>query len=429
MKAIYKVILLAPAMALILFPAAAVASGQQSDPREAESAAESGAFYGSATPVAVTFGEYIQLVMSRNHAMAAERMRAPIAEAEIKAAKVLPDPELAFEGADDLYSIELGYTIEFGRKRGARIDYARTMAQMEKFEVEIFAAELRLAAAEAFIEAVAQGEMLEVKKSSYQYMHQLSRSDSLRYLAGEITLNEARQSSLEAKTLLGEVYEQEGVYLSSLALLGYFTGITPDTLLLPTGEVETHIAGMPLPALVNEGLHNRVENELAMRSVELAHRELAIAKSERKPDVDVFIGYERDWKGFYRSRDMLKGGVTIPLKFSSINKGALRAAELAVEKERRQEKDVQAAIEAEILQAYHLYNASVKNYEHYRSGIMDQAREVLDGIAYGYMAGETDVLEVLVAQRTYNETCEQFIESKKNARSAAVNLLFACGKL
>ncbi|MCC8036479.1 MAG: TolC family protein [Rikenellaceae bacterium] len=382
-----------------------------------------------ATPVAVTFDQYIEMVMLRNHGMAAEMMRNPIARAEIEAAKVLPDPELAFEGADDLYSIELGYTIEFGRKRGARINYARTFAQMEKFEVEIFAAELRLTAAEAYIEALAQREMLEVARSSYDYMIQLSRSDSLRHLAGEITLNEARQSSLEAKTLLGEVYRQEGTYLASLAVLGYFTGISADTLLLPAGEVETHIAESPLPALIGIGLQNRIENELAIHSVELARRELALAKSERKPDVDVFIGYERDWKGFYRSREMLKGGVTIPLKFSAINKGSVRAAKFAVEQERRQEMNVQAGIETEIVQAYHLYHASLNNYEHYLSGIMDQARQVLDGIVYSYMAGETDVLEVLVAQRTYNETREQFIESKKDVQTAAVNLLYACGHL
>ncbi|MCD7968983.1 MAG: TolC family protein [Alistipes sp.] len=379
--------------------------------------------------VSLTFEEYLEMVMSRNHGLAVERLRVPIAEAEIKAARVAPDPEFAFEGAGEMYSIELGYTIEFGRKRRGRINYAKTFAEMEKSELRLFTAELRLAAAEAFIEAMAEAQMLEVKRSSYEYMLELSGSDSLRFRAGEITENEARQSALEANTLLGEVYQQEGDYLAALAVLGYFTGISSDTLVMPAGVIRDEMGEVSLSALVANGLANRVENELAMQSVELARRELAVAKSEQKPDVDIFIGYERDWKGFYNSRKLLKGGVTIPLKFSAVNKGSVRAAGYAVEQERRQEMNVHAQIETEIVQAFHLYNAARKTYNHYLSGVMEQARKVLDGAVYSYMAGETDLLEVLIAQRTYNEIREEFIESGKEARLATVNLMFACGML
>lgn len=377
--------------------------------------------------VTVTIDNYLEMVMSRNHAMAAERFRAPIADAELNASKVLVDPELTFEGSEDIYSLELGYTIEFGRKRGMRIRQARNFAAMERDEIELFAAELRLAAAEAFIEALAESELLEVKRSSYDYMVELSRSDSLRFLSGEITENDARQSSLEARMLLGELFEQEGEYLASLVVLGLYAGISADTLLVPSGEMRIDIEAGPLPYLIDAGQQNRIEAALAQRSIEMAQRELAVVRSEQKPDVDVFIGYERDWKGLLPRKHMLTGGVTIPLKFSAINKGAVRGAQLAVEQQRRQELGVRAEIEAEIAAAYHQYNAALKTYNHFRSGIMEQAHKVLEGFVYGYRAGETDILEVLIAQRIYNETREQFIESKKNARTAAVNLLYSCG--
>ncbi|MCC8019676.1 MAG: TolC family protein [Rikenellaceae bacterium] len=377
--------------------------------------------------LSVTPAGYLDMVMNRNHGLAAEYFRTAIAEAELKAARVINDPELTFEGSKEVWSLELGYTVEFGRKRGARIRQARTFAEMERQEVELYAAELRLAAAEAYIEAVAEAEMLEVRRSSYEYMLEMSRSDSLRFLAGEITENDARQSSLEARTLLGEVYRQEGDYMASLVVLGFYAGVRADTLLVPTGDIRADINAAPLPLLIERGQEMRTETALANLGIEMARRELAIARSDRKPDVDVFLGYERDWKGLLPRKHMLTGGVTIPLKFSSANKGAVRAATLAVGQEMRAESGVRAEIEAEIAAAYYIYVAALRNYDHYRSGIMEEARRVLDGFVYGYRAGETDILEVLIAQRTYNETREQFIESRKEARLAAVNLQYACG--
>ncbi|MCD8174088.1 MAG: TolC family protein [Alistipes sp.] len=405
------------------YPAGLATAAHKADTTEINATAS--LFGGPTLPV--TPAAYLQMVMNRNHGLAAENFRGSIAEAELKAAKVVNDPELTFEGSKEVYSLELGYTVEFGRKRGARIRQARTFAEMERHEADLYAAELRLAAAEAYIEAVAEAEMLEVRRSSYHYMLEMSRSDSLRYLAGEITENDARQSSLEARTLLGEVYRQEGDYMASLVVLGFYAGVGADTLLLPVGEVRADIDAAPLPLLIERGHEGRVETALANLGVEMARRDLAVARSEQKPDVDLFIGYERDWKGMLPRKHMLTGGVTIPLKFSSANKGAVRAASLAVGQEVRAETGVRAEIEAEIAAAYYLYNAALRNYDHYRSGIMDEARRVLDGFVYGYRAGETDILEVLIAQRTYNETREQYIESQKDARLAAVNLLYACG--
>ena len=77
----------------------------------------------------------------------------------------------------------------------------------------------RADAADFFFEAILQRELLGVQNRSYQYMLQLSQSDSLRYAAGEITENDARQSKLEAMTLLNAVYTQEAAYQSALVML------------------------------------------------------------------------------------------------------------------------------------------------------------------------------------------------------------------
>ena len=82
-----------------------------------------------------------------------------------------------------------------GNKRGARIKLARTQAELEKLFLQQGFQDLRAEAADLFLEAILQRELLEVQKSSYEYMYQLSQSDSLRYVSGEITENDVRQSN------------------------------------------------------------------------------------------------------------------------------------------------------------------------------------------------------------------------------------------
>ena len=56
----------------------------------------------------------------------------------------------------------------------------RTQAELEKLVLQQGFQDLRAEAADLFLEAILQRELLEVQKSSYEYMYQLSQSDSLR---------------------------------------------------------------------------------------------------------------------------------------------------------------------------------------------------------------------------------------------------------
>jgi len=52
---------------------------------------------------------------------------------------------------------------------------------------------------------------------------------------------------------------------------------------------------------------------------------------------------------------------------------------------------------------------------------------VLDGIVFRYRRGETGILDVLIAQRTYNDIQEQYFETVKEYHSALVELQRSCG--
>ncbi len=369
----------------------------------------------------LTFREYLDRVGKKNLSFLAEKLNVSIADAEVIAQKVLPDPEIEFEAADESFSLGVAYSVELG-KRGARVRLAKSAADYEKLNLEYFYQELRSEAAELFLEAILQRELYQVKIESYEYMRQLSQSDSLRFIAGEITENDARQSKLEAVTLLNEVFGQQAEYQAALIQFGQFMGLPVDTLMEPVGTWEALSRDFQLTELVQWGLERRIDLIAARKNIEISRNEYRLAKAERRPDIGLSLLYDREWRGFIPPARSYVAGVSVPLKFSNLNKGELRAAQFRMEQTGLEEKDLELQIQAEIAQAWYFYQAEKKKVAQYQAGLLEESQKVLDGMVYTYQRGETGILDVLIAQRTHNEVREEYLETMKGYVSSLVEL-------
>lgn len=375
----------------------------------------------------ISFEEYLNRVGKNNLNYLAEKLNVSIADAEIIAQKIFPDPELGFEAGNETFSLGLSYSLELGNKRGARIQLARSQAELEKLTLEQGFQELRAEAANLFLEAILQRELFKVQQSSYEYMLKLSQSDSLRYVAGEITENDARQSKLEAVTLLNTVYGQEAAYQSALVMLNRHMGVAADTLHIPFGNWDELSREFDLPELVKVGLNNRIDLLAVQKSTEVTTREYRLTKAERRPNIGLSVSYERDWNGFLPPARSATAGISVPLTFSNINKGAIKAAKFRITQSEIIEKDMELQIQAEITQAWFGYEAEKKKVAQFKSGMLEDSQKVLDGMVYKYKRGETNILDVLVAQRTYNEVQQEYLETMKGYVTSLVELEKSCG--
>lgn len=375
----------------------------------------------------LSFSEFLNQVGKNNLSYLAEKYNVNIAEAEIIAQKVLPDPDLDFEAANDAFKLGVSYNLELGNKRGARVRLAKSQAELEKLALEYYYQELRAEAANLFLDAIQQKELLSVKESSYEYMLQLSRSDSIRFKLGEITEVDARQSKLEATTLLNDVFEQEAIYKSALASLNQFMGKTSETFNIPLAKWDTLNREYNLPDLTSQGITNRIDLFAAHKNVEVSINQQKLVKAERKMDLGLSVNYERDWHGFLPPSRSYTAGVSIPLKFSNLNKGAIKVAQYGIEQSKTQQKTLELQVQTEISQAFFYFEAAKKKVKQYQTGLLEESRKILDGMVYKYKRGETSIMEVLIAQRTYNEVQEQYLETIKGYASSLVNLQKTCG--
>lgn len=389
----------------------------------------------------IDFSAYLSNVGKHNLGYAAERFNVSIAQAEALSAKVFPDPELSFGFADQgqrrmhsgyAYNAGLAYTLELGGKRKARIDLAHRQAELAQLLLQDYFRNLQTDATTAFLTALKQKALMKVKLNSYEMMRQLSASDSIRLKLGAITEIDARQSKLEAASQLNEVYQQEADWKTSLAGLNMFTGEAPGILLDPTGDFMKFNREFDLQKLIVHAQNTRTDLLAALKNKEVSGGMLRLAKASRTIDLGLSAGIAANAVvtnvvAPTPSSSVVSAGISIPLKFSNNNRGALQQARYGVEQSEVLYRQTELQIQSEVTQAYYNYLSGQKQVQQFATGMLSNARKVLEGKVYSYKRGETSLLEVLNAQRTFNDVQESYLETLNANAIALMELEKASG--
>jgi cobalt-zinc-cadmium efflux system outer membrane protein len=387
----------------------------------------------------LNFKEYIYLVKSNNLEYAAEKLNMNISDAAIEAAKVFQDPYFSLGLSEDLeensrtgygFSTEFGKTIDLVGERKARIDLTRSEKELTNALLADYLRNLQAEATLAYLEAMKQKQLFIVRTDSYQTMKKLSEADSIRLKLGSIMEIDAIQSRLEAGILLNELTHSLAEWKNSLALISLQAGVAnSDTVYLPSGLPDNTFRDFTLPGLISEAMNNRSDLQAALQNKDVSQKALKLARKSRNTDVDLIVGYSDYYQGAgFSSRSTgLSAGIAIPLKFSNIYGGDLKAAEIRVQQADIIFKQAELQITTEIIQAWELYQAYSKEVQNFNKGLLEGAGNVRKGKIYSYQRGETSLLEVLNAQRTFNEIQTNYYETLFNQASALIELEKAAG--
>ena len=285
-----------------------------------------------------------------------------------------------------------------------------------------------------------QQELYRVQLDSYDNIRRLAESDSLRFEAGEITEIAARQSRLEADIRHNEMAEAEADLYQALAALGVQMGRSSrdtlrssrDTLFGPDAVLQPLVRDFILDSLLAAAYGGRADLMAAMRNEEVAAAALNLTRKERGPDIELSLGANINSEVLNEIAPApaftgISAGLAIPLKFSSINRGTVDAARGRQAQARIQTRQVELQIETEVLQAYRRYALLSQQVLSNGDRLLSDARSVMDGMLYSYSQGEVSLLEVLDAQRTYNDVRARYIDVVYGQALALVELELAAG--
>ena len=172
---------------------------------------------------------------------------------------------------------------------------------------------------------------------------------------------------------------------------------------------------------------NRADLNVAIKSNELSERQLRLVKAERAPEFNLEAGYAHNY--IARSEispvvphNSYTAGIVIPFKFSNLNKAQIDAARLAAEQSKIIRQDVENRIITEVTQAYNVYIAMDRQIENYSRDLIENAEKILEGRTFLYTRGETSLIDLLEAQRTFNEMKMQYYQILYDYASAIIEL-------
>jgi cobalt-zinc-cadmium efflux system outer membrane protein len=393
----------------------------------------------NAQPVPISYRDYLDRVVAGNKGYAAEKMNISVADAGITAAKVFNDPSLAFEyGYNDdkrlkmgqSLSVEIGKTFTIG-KRTAAIDLARSEKELDEALLEDYFHSLRAEASLAYLEALKQTEIYQVKVNTYEQIRRIAEADSIRHALGEIGEIDAIQAKVEAGIAYNDIIQAEADLHNAFASLRLWTGSTDSVLYQPSGKLHSGTRTFDGAQLMQTAIDNRADLAAALKNVDVARKALKVTRRERNTDFDLALGYNynTEVRNEIAPAPRFSGvtaGVSIPLKFSNLNRGAVRAAEHRMIQAQLNYEQARLEVGNSVGQRLRSYNALEEQARRYNTLLKD-AQTVMEGKIYSYNRGETTLLEVLDARRTYDDVRTGQIETMHAATAALIELERAAG--
>ncbi|MCW2462306.1 TolC family protein [Elizabethkingia anophelis] len=383
----------------------------------------------------LSFDEYLSMVGKKNLTYAAQKFNVSMAEASIQTANMFPDPQLDMEGSNNgvsknmgyTYGGSLGWTLELGGKRRARVDLAKNQSELSRILLLDFFRNLRADASLGYVEALKSKALLDVQQDSYKNMLQLSKSDSIRYRLGTISLVTSKQSKLEAASLLNSVYQAESAEQQAITALSVFLSDNKLTGRDVDGDFNAFNRDFGIEDLLTQALNERADLLAAKQNTQVAKSQINLERANRKIDLGLTAGVSHNTTATNEiapspAVNAIKLGVSIPLKFSNNRNAGLKIAEMAHSQSQLEYQQVEQSIRAEVMQAYQQYMATQKQVKQFHNGMLTEAKNILDGIIYSYKRGESSILEVLNAQRTYNDVRKDYYQALADNATALIEL-------
>jgi cobalt-zinc-cadmium efflux system outer membrane protein len=310
--------------------------------------------------------QYLSGVIKGNLGYIAGQFNVSMADAELKAAKVFPDPEISMAyGNNEERRLRMGqyfetgisYPINLGNKRLAGISLARSQYELSQLILDAYFQNLRADAAISYFACLRNQKIYLLQKDIFEQLSKLASADSIRHKTGEATGLDALQSSLEARSQLTEVYQSlADIQNASFNLMRLQGKIFSDTLDNPSEDFPYKQRIFILNELINNAVESRADLLIALKNKEISEKNLDLLKANRAFEFNLEAGYS--YNSIVRNEIApapaytgLSAGIAFPLKFSSINKGSLNAAEMAIKKSQISYEEMELQRTTEVIQA------------------------------------------------------------------------------
>ena len=373
----------------------------------------------------ISYGQYMEQVLTNNIALTAQRLNIDIAAAKTKASKVYNDPSLAitYSNSED-WDKEMGYAIEgelsrtftFGVRKGAirvaQSEQAETAALLEEY-LRNFRADATI----AYLAHIKANMRLAIKAENEANLQRVAHNDSIRYTRGDIAKSDWLESRLAAVLAHNNRLEAEAQVKSSAIELGYYMGNLQNAENIKGGgTLEINEPAAPVDSYIERALANRADLQAALYRVETAETTRKFNAAQRRTDLNVKIAAEYNRGARIDgerepSVTVVKAGVAVPLKFSNLNKGARTTDKLLVQQAQQEAENARLLVQSEVMQAHSEYQYATMQAAAFTPQMIQEINSTVNSKRRAYEAGDISFLDYISTEQRKNEMNDEYVEA------------------
>lgn len=397
-------------------------------------------------PQTISIEQAIQEAIQNNPGLLAERLGVPVAETAVITAGLRPNPVVS-ASSDHLDWLGTGFSdqngagptetalridvpFERGHKRELRLDTAGYAKKIAEARVADSIRRLRLDVTLACIDVMAAKARLDLARDSLTSFEGIVKLNETRLQGGAIPPIELTRSRVAMLQFRSSVKTAElgltSARIRLQTLLGRVAGQAPL-------DISDPLKGpAPVQPPVLDQIQTRamaVRPDIAAARLDQARSQSELRLQVAQGKVDYTVGAEyRRQQGVNGTGNSVGFFVSAPLPVFSKNQGEIARVQAEEVQLQKQIDALQSQVSGEVVGAYREYESARELIDDIERDLLGLSQEARNTTTYVYQAGAGSLLDVLDAQRAFNETMSTYYDAQADYRRAASRLASVVGE-
>ena len=373
----------------------------------------------------LTVDRAVQMALEQNLGLKVQEQDLGKAQGQLLKAKVFTNPELELQGETDalfsnegegIYSIGLDQTFFTGPKRRYRIGIAKVGLSRTENAIankrRLLIAEVK----ETFYATLLFQERLQLSEELIEINERLVRLTEGRFREGfspELDVNLAKIHLQQAQRSRMELEKELSLARANLNLL---LGLPADASWMAQGSFIKDEIRLDLSQLKEVALTQRADLKAQELGLDIAGKEMDLARAERLPDVTLSVDYTQERTvlpelNFEESSRLVGLKLSVPIPLYDRNQGEIAQARVQQERESLELLLLRSVIVKEVMMALTRLQVAQQALRLYDRDILPLTESHLTLTQAAYEQGLTGILNVMEGQRRFSEARLGYLEA------------------
>lgn len=382
--------------------------------------------------------------LEHNLQLIAERANLPVVEAQMITARLRPNPEFGFT-ADHLdlagtgfsesngagppeYTVNSAFLWERGDKRKRRMELAAEERRIAECDFRDMARRLAFEARVAFVDLLLAQRNAALARENLSAMTRILEINQARVDTGDLAEVEVMRTKVAVAQLEDELTRADLAVRNARTrlhlLAGRPAGRAP---IVADGDFERADDPLDAAEIEKSALRDRPDLMSAVARETRSEADVRLQMARARPDFELGTEFRRQ-QGVNGEGNSLGFFLSIPLQFFDRNQGEIARARAEARQSSLRTAALRAEVMSEIHEALAQNSAARERLERIEVGMLAQARQVREITEYAYGRGEARFVELLDAERAYNEITRSYLAARAEFALSTYRIHSVMGK-